>query len=237
VVIAALDDRDVGVDAVLPVGDAERERDVVHRLDVDDGERVRAGLRDEHRQEALPLRADDDVDEVAVRALEQVAAFLLRDATGHGDRRPAARLPSEYVDLAKARVELVLCVLPDAARVDDDQVGVGIRGGGLIARLFQESGHPLRVVHVHLAAVGLDEITRRHQCFAFALCLLSPVRCAAARAAAMSWPAASSAAGVTAEPASMRAISSRCPFASRWSTRVSVRPPAVSFRTRICRVA
>ena len=79
--------------------------------------------------------------------------------------------------LAEPRVELVLGALADAARVDDDDVGVGGLVGRLVAGLLEQAGHPLGVVHVHLAAERFDQVFTRHVPTTFAFRLsLSPVR-------------------------------------------------------------
>src|SRR5207342_466555 len=46
----------------------------------------------------------------------------------------------------------------DAAGVDDDQVGVEVVAGRLVAGRLEQPRHPFGVVDVHLTAVSLDEI-------------------------------------------------------------------------------
>ena len=120
------------------------------------------GLLDQHRQHLQPLRAEHDVDHVAVGLLEQRVAFLLRHAAGDGDERPAPGLLAEHAQLAEPRIELLLGVLADAAGVDDDDVGVALVVGRLVAGLLQQARHPLGVVDVHLAAERLDEVFLGH---------------------------------------------------------------------------
>src|SRR4029077_15285648 len=73
------------------------------------------------------------------------------------------KLGRHHAKLTESRVELFFGPLPDAARVDDDDVGV--LGGlwRLITGLLQEPGHAFGVVDVHLAAEGLDEVLFRHR--------------------------------------------------------------------------
>jgi hypothetical protein len=66
-------------------------------------------------------------------------------------------------DFSQASEELFLRALPDAARVDHDDVGVAVIGRRLIPGLLQEPSHPLGVVDVHLAAEGLDQILAPHR--------------------------------------------------------------------------
>ena len=113
-------------------------------------------MLEEHRQALDVLRADDHVD--GGRAREDGLAFLLGDAAGDGDDRAGSTFEPLLPDLAQTGEELFLRPLADAARVDNDDVGVRIIHGGLVAGLFKEAGHPLRVVDVHLAAVGFDEV-------------------------------------------------------------------------------
>ena len=162
VVVAAFDDRDVGLHGIGPVRDAQRKRHVVQRRDVDGRERRGRRLLDQHRQHLQPLRAEDDVDHAAVGLLEQRLPFLLRDATGDRDDGPVPGLLLEDAQLAETRVELLLGVLAHAAGVDDDHVRVAVVGRRLVAGLIEQTGHPLRVVDVHLTAERFDEVLLRH---------------------------------------------------------------------------
>ncbi len=170
--VAALDDGDVGLEGVAAASDAERERDVVKRVDFN--RRASAGaalgrLRHEHRQALDVLSADDDVDHT--RTGEDRRPLLLRDAARDGDDRTSAGFDSLLPDLAEAREQLLLRPLPHAARVDDDDVRLVVARGFLVASLFEQARHALGVVHVHLAAVGLDEILHGRR-FRFRFCLL-----------------------------------------------------------------
>src|SRR5512132_2457702 len=84
-VVAALDDVHVGLDGIGAARDSERKRDIIMRVDVDCGMRVRPRLRlfHEHRQHLEALRAQDDVD--IFRALAKRGPFLLRNAAGDGE--------------------------------------------------------------------------------------------------------------------------------------------------------
>ena len=91
--VAAFDDRDVGLQRVATARDAERKRDVLDRVEIDRGAcaRAAAGRRvDEHRQALQVLRTDDHVH--GGRAFQNLLAFLLRDAPRDGDDRPLALL-------------------------------------------------------------------------------------------------------------------------------------------------
>ncbi len=134
-------------------------RHIVEWIDVD----LRAGagaglgrLLDEHRQPLDVLRADDDVD--GRRAGEKLVAFLLRDASGDRDDWALAALDPLLPNLAETREEFFLGALADAARVDDDDVGVDVFCRRLVAGLLEEPGHAFRVVDVHLAAVRLNQV-------------------------------------------------------------------------------
>ena len=130
----------------------------------------RRGPLDEHRQHPKPPRADDDVNGCA--ALQERRALLLRHAACDGDERPVPRPPFEFAELSKARVQLLLGALPDAARVDHDHVGLVVFRRALVSRRFEQSGHLLGVVVVHLAAERLDPIFPAHfRPFAFCVSL------------------------------------------------------------------
>jgi len=62
-IVAPFDDRDVGLDRVVPPSHPQRERHIVVGIDVDDRRTAAAvcGLLDEHRQAADGLRADHHV--------------------------------------------------------------------------------------------------------------------------------------------------------------------------------
>ena len=126
------------------------------------GARAWAASCDQHRQTPDRLRADDDVGH-AGRALEDRVTFLLRHASGDRDHRVVPELGRHHAQLAEPRIELVFGPLADAARVDDDDVGVRGVVGRLVAGLLQQPGHALGVVDVHLAAERLDEVFFRHR--------------------------------------------------------------------------
>ena len=115
-------------------------------------------------------------------------ALLLRHAAGDGDDRPRALLDGHLTKLAETREEFFLGALAHAAGVDDDDVCVAIVGRGLVARLLEQSGHALGVVHVHLTAVRFDQVFSRHAfAFAFRFFSLSPCRLYTLRYLATLW--------------------------------------------------
>ena len=159
--VAAFDDRHVRPNRIVPSHHAQRPRHIVVGIEVDGGRAASLGLVDEHRKAPDRLRADDDVGH-AGRASQNHLAFLLRHAAGHRHDRIAARPGAHLAQLAEARVKLVLRTLAHAARVDHDEVGVRRVVGRLESRLLEQTGHPLGVVDVHLAAVGFDQVFARH---------------------------------------------------------------------------
>jgi len=100
-------------------------------------------LHEEGGQLGHVVRPDDEVD--VPDASEQRLALLLRHAPGHGDDevRPRALQRRELTDLAP---ELLLGLLPHAAGVDHDDVGVSFGLGRLIALGFEQARQPLGVV-------------------------------------------------------------------------------------------
>ncbi len=87
-------------------------------------------------------------------------AFRLRHAAGDAEQHVAAFELLRLLDLADAAkfgINFLGGLLTDVAGVDQDEVGVfqnlrpGIAFGGQLV------GHALRIVDIHLAAIGLDE--------------------------------------------------------------------------------
>ena len=161
--VAALDDRHVRLDRIAAPRHAERKRHIVVRIEVD----VHAGPAcarsacstsiGRRRIACVPTMTSATPGE----RLQDRLAFLLRDAAGDRDDRIVALLRRQLTQLAEPRVELLLGALADAAGVDDDDVGVRRVVGRFVAGLFEQAGHPLRVVDVHLAAERLDQVFPR----------------------------------------------------------------------------
>ena len=159
--VAPLDDRDVRLDRITPARDAQRPRHVVVGIEIENG--VAGFLCPFHQQRQLTdsLRTHNHVDD-AMRAFLDAYALLLRHTSGNSDDRIAPELRSHLAQLAEPCKQLLFRPLADAAGVDDDHVGVGGVGSLFEAGLFEQPRHALGVVHVHLAAVGFDQILARH---------------------------------------------------------------------------
>ena len=93
---------------------------------------------------------------------EHLVAILLGEAAPHRDLQigPAVL---ERLERSEVAVELLIGVLADAARVEDDDVGVFETGRRFHAVGRQHAGNPLGIVLVHLAPVGADEVAAGHQ--------------------------------------------------------------------------
>ena len=103
--------------------------------------------------------AEDDVD--PAHLLLNALAVLLGQAPADGDLQ--TRLGVDQLLQAPQRpVEPLVGVLPDAAGVEHDHVGVLHGGGRRQAVGHQQPGEPLGVVLVHLAPEGTDEIGPGH---------------------------------------------------------------------------
>ena len=182
--VAPFDDRHVRLERIEAPRDPEWKRDVVERIQIQ-GRGSMPAVRvtfdrtiHQHRQALDVLRPDDHVD--GARSREDGVTFLLRDASGDGDNRAVAGFEPVVMNFAEPREQLLFGLLANAARVDDDDIGVAIVVSGLVARLLEEAGHPLRVMKVHLTAERLDQVFLRHVVplspFAFSLLSLSPWR-------------------------------------------------------------
>ena len=117
------------------------------------------------RQMMIALRSDHDV--YGRGAVDDLGAFCLRDAAGDRDLHLAAcpcglvlgdAEPSEF------GINLFGCLLADVTGVEDHEVGVLSTRGLDKAFAGQRVHHALRIVDIHLAAIGLDEqlARRRH---------------------------------------------------------------------------
>ena len=103
--------------------------------------------------------AEHHVDER--RAFAHAVAILLGQAAADRDLQVGPR-GLERLQVAEVGVELVVGVLPDAARVEHDDVGFGEVVGRLHAVGREHSRDAFRVVLVHLAPVGAYVETPRH---------------------------------------------------------------------------
>ena len=104
-------------------------------------------------------RTDDEID--PGRPLADEFLILLGHAAEHTDHEAGPLLLFE-ANPAERRIDLVLGMLPHAAGVVEDGVGVG-RGAAQLPALPAQSGDDeLAVKHVHLAADRFDPEPFRH---------------------------------------------------------------------------
>ena len=126
--VAPFDDRDVSLERIAPLGNPERKRDVVQRIQIQGGRREGAdfssthGGVDQHRQPLQVLGPDNDVHRLG--PLENLIPLLLRDASRDGDYWTAARFEPAVMDLAEPGEQLLFGAFPHAAGVDDDDVRI-----------------------------------------------------------------------------------------------------------------
>ena len=112
-----------------------------------------ANLAHERRHLVQLAGPDDEID--VRRPLEDDALVLLRHAAQDADDFVRV-LALGVLEPAQCAVDLVLGVLPDAARVEQDRVGV-VRAGRQLVTVLAQAGHDeLAVELVHLAADGFD---------------------------------------------------------------------------------
>src|SRR5947208_13414894 len=93
--------------------------------------------------------------------LAHQAGVLLGQAAGDSDLHPGPALLLGP-QMAEVAVQLVVSVLPDAARVEEHDVGLPEIVGGLHAISFEQAGEPLGVVLVHLTPEGADQELAGH---------------------------------------------------------------------------
>src|SRR5262245_40702666 len=158
------------------------------------------------------LGSGHDADER--RPLQDLAPLELGHAADDADHELglAGLAPLHF---AQPPVDLLDGLLPDAAGIEDDDVGVARVGRGLHAVVQQAPGDLLRVELVHLAAEGLDEEAPRLR-----------LRRGHCHSSGLAWASSSLAAArvvsVIVLPPSMRASSSLRSSPSSSSTKVSV---------------
>ena len=99
------------------------------------------------------VRAEHDVDVPGTP--DDVVAVLLGQTAAHRDLQPGPAV-LEGLEVAEMAVELVVRVLPDAARVEDDDVGRLEVVGRLQPVGGEQPRDALRVVLVHLATERAD---------------------------------------------------------------------------------
>ena len=88
-----------------------------------------------------------------VGLLQAFGFFGGADAAGEGDLLDAALAP-KAVQFAEVTPDAVDGVLADVAGVEDHEVGVLVALDLGVAGVLDHAPHPVRVVHVHLAAEG-----------------------------------------------------------------------------------
>ena len=101
------------------------------------------------------VRSEDDVDER--RLSEELFAFLLRNTARNGKNLPSLGLLERPEGPEKAH-QLVFGLLPDAACVDDEQIGERRLIREPIPALQEDLLDSTGIVDVHLTAEGLDEV-------------------------------------------------------------------------------
>ena len=101
------------------------------------------------------VRAEDDVD--PSHPLLDALPVLLGQVSPDGDLQVRFGI-DQLLEAPERAVELLVGVLPDAARVEHHDVGVLHGDGGREALGDQQSGEPLGVVLVHLTPEGPDEV-------------------------------------------------------------------------------
>jgi len=103
----------------------------------------------------IGLRPDDDINDR--RTPRNLRALGLRDTAGDRDHHVAAAPGLCILQPSEIGVKFLRRLFPNVTGVQDDEVGVSGRGDRAISDRREEPGHPLAVVDVHLAAIGLDE--------------------------------------------------------------------------------
>ena len=109
------------------------------------------------------VSAEDDVDER--RLLDDGVTILLRQAPTDRDLHVGVRLLVRG-ELAEVAVQLVVRVLADRTRVEDDKIRIGSALRLRIPGVLEQTGQSLGIMDVHLTAVrphlvGANRLRRR----------------------------------------------------------------------------
>ena len=115
------------------------------------------GARQHLRQPVIALRPDHEIDAGARRTISSPSACATQPATAieHAAAVVRGRL-LQHAHAAELGIDLLGRLLADVAGVEDDEVGVVGRRGLDEALGRQRVRHTMRIVDVHLAAVGFD---------------------------------------------------------------------------------
>ena len=152
-VVASRGDRDPGPERVLPCR-RQRTREDLRVLPDVHQRTLGLGAAQELEQVRQRVGPDHDVD--PRRSPLDRPPVLLCEASGDDD--PQLRVPIlQRLQVAEVPVELVVGVLPDRARVQDDEPRLRDVLGGRHPIAQQQPADALRVMLVHLAPEGADQ--------------------------------------------------------------------------------
>jgi hypothetical protein len=95
-------------------------------------------------------------DHVDVRStLKEVFPLLLGDAAAHPNNQLRV-FAFEPFELAELAINLLLSLIANATGIQQDQVSTACLAGNLVTEGNQNASHALRLILIHLAAVGND---------------------------------------------------------------------------------
>ena len=95
--------------------------------------------------------------------LSEASSVALGDAAAHGDDAPARGRPRQPYKVGGLPKEVGVGLLADRAGHEDDYVRLIGSLYSHAAAIVQKAGDALRVVQVHLAAEGADEVSLAHK--------------------------------------------------------------------------
>ena len=104
------------------------------------------------------VSAEHDIDMTG--PIADRVTILLGKTTPDSDLQTRLQL-FEPLEMTQCAVQLVVSVFPDAARVEDDHIGIGLGVDTDETIGFEQPGDSLRIVLVHLTPEGLDQIGPR----------------------------------------------------------------------------
>ena len=150
--VTAFNDREISAEAIVATGELGLE--AILRVETQPLYPAVSGLdlRQQIRQLRIAGRTAHQAD--LRRPLEKAIAFLLRHATQHANDFLLAR--RRLAERPQAREYLLRRLLPNAAGVVENNVGVLVAVHGAVAPLHQYASYLLGVMNIHLAAESLD---------------------------------------------------------------------------------
>ena len=159
-IVAAVHDGDVGMPRIQPLHRQPLGDQVFLMGNADHPGALLAQAHQHPRQLVQVMGAEGQVDKAVLLQNLLRHAGLLHHAAAYADQKPGLFL-LQFLQPRHVAQRTAFGVVPDAAGVEQHQIGFGAVFGFGHAHFFQKSRQLFAVVGVHLTAVGHDEVAFR----------------------------------------------------------------------------